>query len=63
MDYENKSIKAQMREADKLGAKFVLIIGDDEISKGGAVLRNMATKEQSAVKFDDVAKKMREILS
>lgn len=53
-DYENKSLKAQMREADKLGAKFVLIIGDDEISKGEALLRDMATKEQVAVKFSDV---------
>ncbi|MCX5686355.1 MAG: histidine--tRNA ligase [Candidatus Omnitrophica bacterium] len=53
-DYEDKSLKAQMREADKLGAKFVLIIGDDEISKGEAVLRDMATKEQIAVKFSDI---------
>jgi len=54
-DYENKSLKAQMREADKMGAKFVLIIGDDEISKGEALLRDMATKEQVAVKFSDVS--------
>lgn len=53
-DYENKSLKAQMREADKLGTKLVLIIGDDEISKGEALLRDMATKEQIAVKFSDV---------
>jgi len=53
-DYENKSLKAQMREADKLRAKFVLIIGDDEISKGEAALRDMATKEQIAVKFSDI---------
>jgi histidyl-tRNA synthetase len=56
MDYENKSLKAQMREADKLGAKFVLIIGDDEISKGEAMLRDMMTKEQQGVKFDDVVR-------
>lgn len=54
MDYENKSLKAQMREADKLGAKFVLIIGDDEIAKGEVMLRDMMTKEQQGVKFDDV---------
>jgi histidyl-tRNA synthetase len=53
-DYENKSLKAQMRQADKIGAKFVFIIGDDEILKGEAMLRNMATKEQQVVKFDDV---------
>ncbi|MDD5135728.1 MAG: histidine--tRNA ligase [Candidatus Omnitrophica bacterium] len=56
MDYENKSLKAQMREADKLGAKLVLIIGDDEIAKGEVMLRDMMTKEQQSVKFDDVAR-------
>ena len=54
IDFENKSLKAQMRMADKLGAKFVLIIGDDEIAKGEAMLRDMATKEQQCVKFGDV---------
>ena len=59
MDYENKSLKAQMREADKLGAKFVLIIGDDEIAKGEVMMRDMATKEQLGVKFDDLTKTLK----
>lgn len=54
IDYENKSLKAQMRTADSLGARFVLIIGDDEIAKGEALLRDMNTKEQVLVKFDEV---------
>ena len=43
-----------MREADKLGAKLVLIIGDDEIAKGEVMLRDMATKEQANIKFSDL---------
>lgn len=54
MDYGGSSLKSQMRTADGIGAKFVLIIGEDEISKGEAVLRNMRTKEQSGIKFDDI---------
>jgi histidyl-tRNA synthetase len=54
IDYENRSLKAQMRAADRLGAKFVMIIGDDEVTKGEAALRDMATKEQVNIKFDDV---------
>ena len=61
-DYENKSLKAQMREADKLGAKLVLIIGDDEISKGEAMLRDMVTKEQRCVKSEDVASTIKGIV-
>lgn len=54
IDYENKSLKAQMRDADKLKAKFVLIIGDDEIKKNVVSLRNMETKEQKEIKDEDI---------
>ncbi|MDD5428556.1 MAG: histidine--tRNA ligase [Candidatus Omnitrophica bacterium] len=55
IDYESRSLKSQMRSADKLKARFVLIIGDDEIKKGEAALRNMQTKEQVCVSFDKLA--------
>ena len=44
MDYEGGSLKSQMREADKLESAFTLIVGDDELAKGEAVLRDMKTK-------------------
>lgn len=50
--YDNSSLKSQMRIADMLNADFTVIIGDDEIAKGEAVLRNMQTKEQENVSFD-----------
>lgn len=55
IDYENRSLKSQMRSADKLKARFVLIIGDDEVKKGEAALRDMQTKEQVCVSFDKLA--------
>lgn len=60
IDYEKKSLKAQMRAADSIGAKFVLIIGDDEIAKGEAALRDMSTREQIGVKFEDMISKIKE---
>lgn len=48
-DIKGASLKSQFRAYDKLGAKFVLIIGEDEIKKGVVVLRNMFTKEQLEV--------------
>jgi len=60
IDYEKKSLKAQMRAADSQGARFVLIIGDDEINKGEAALRDMKTKEQAAIKFDSMVSKIKE---
>ncbi len=60
MDYESRSLKSQMRAADKAGAKYVFIIGDDEIGKGEAALRDMHTKEQWNIKFEDFGKVMKE---
>ena len=62
IDYGEASLKSQMRAADKLNAAFTLIIGDDELAKGEAVLRNMKTKEQVNVKFSDITKTMQEKL-
>lgn len=45
-DYEGRSLKAQMRSANKLGARFVLILGEDEVRQGVFRLRNMATSEE-----------------
>jgi histidyl-tRNA synthetase len=46
---EPRSLKSQMRRADKLKAARVLIIGDDELEKGTAVLRDMRNKSQEEV--------------
>ena len=54
IDYEDRSLKAQMRTADSLGAKFVIIIGEDEMSKGEVILRDMKTKEQVSIKFSEI---------
>jgi histidyl-tRNA synthetase len=63
IDHEDKSLKAEMRAADSLGARFVLIIGDEELSRGEAALRDMTTKEQSTVKLCDVADAVKKKLS
>jgi len=52
IDHGSRSLKSQMRSADKIGARFVVILGEDEIKKGEATLRDMATKEQISVKFE-----------
>ncbi len=52
MDFLSRSLKAQMREADRLKARFVLILGDEEIKKKVVVLRDMSTKEQKEVSVE-----------
>jgi histidyl-tRNA synthetase len=46
IEHGGGSLKSQMKKADKSGARFTLIIGDQELKNGVAVLRNMQTKEQ-----------------
>jgi histidyl-tRNA synthetase len=55
LDFDGRSLKSQMRLADKLQAKGVLIIGDEELKSGTLVLRDMATKEQRNVREEDLA--------
>ncbi len=51
MDFFGRSLKSQMKRADRLGARYVLMLGGDELNNRAAVLRNMATKEQEPVPF------------
>jgi histidyl-tRNA synthetase len=54
MEGESRSMKSQMRRADKLKAVSVLIVGEDELAKGKAVLRDMASKLQQEISLDGV---------
>jgi histidyl-tRNA synthetase len=54
MEYQSSGLKAQMRHADRLNAKRVLIVGDDELARGRGILRDMSTKEQMEVSLDTV---------
>ena len=48
-DYTGASLKSQMKKADKSGAGHTLIIGEQEVKNGTAILRNMQTKEQTEI--------------
>ena len=54
LDYEGKSLKSQMRRADKLKARYTLILGEEELKKGKAVLRNMEDKSQEEILIEDL---------
>ncbi|MBQ9376036.1 MAG: histidine--tRNA ligase [Ruminococcus sp.] len=52
-DLVGRGLKAQMKYADKIGASFVVVLGDNEIDSGEAKLKNMRTGEQTDIKLDD----------
>ena len=53
IDYRGKSLKALMKRADKLGAKYVLIAGEKEIKENALILRDMNTREQISISADN----------
>jgi len=53
-DLAMRSLKSQMKAADKAHAWFVAILGSDEDARGGIILRNMETKEEEFVVYAEV---------
>lgn len=51
-DYEGKSLKGQMRRADKLGSRFSMVLGDEEVSSNQAKLKKMSDGVEVALQLD-----------
>jgi len=58
MEYGEKSLKAQMKQANRQGAGRVLIVGESELEAGKAVLRNMADKSQRELPMDGLVENL-----
>ncbi|UVI28079.1 histidine--tRNA ligase [Paenibacillus spongiae] len=54
-DYQGRKMKAQMKSADRLKARYTAILGDDELVRGEIALKEMATGEQRTVRLDQLA--------
>ena len=54
-----RSLRAQMKSADRLGARFALILGEEELAAGRAELRDMRSGEQAAVGLDEAPEELR----
>ena len=52
-DVVGRGLRAQMKYADKIGAKFSMVLGDNEIEQGKAVIKNMSRGEQTEIVLDD----------
>ena len=59
MDFAGRSMKAQMKQANKLGARYALILGDDEIAEGTVMLRSMSDSQQEKAALAEVIEKIK----
>ncbi len=55
-DNMKKSLKAQMKFADKIGAQYTVILGDNEVMSGVCNLKNMTTGENTEIAINDIEK-------
>ena len=58
MDFAKRTMKAQMKQAAKSGAKFALIIGEDEVNSKTVTVKNLETSEQEIISLQDLPKKI-----
>jgi histidyl-tRNA synthetase len=61
-DFRSTTLKAHLRQADRLASRFTLIIGDDEVVKGSVVLRDMKTKVQYDVNLSTLSPQIQSLL-
>ena len=54
LDYANRKMKAQMKAADRTNAKFVIVLGGNELEEQAVNVKNMETGDQEKVAFGDL---------
>ena len=59
LDYDGRSLKSQMRRADRTGARYVVLMGEEELGRGRIIIRNMKTKEQEEVTVNRAVDRVR----
>ena len=60
-DYLRRSMKAQMREANKLGVQYAIIIGEDELKDKSVIIKDLSTSNQEKITLDSVQKYMKSL--
>lgn len=59
LEFEDRKMKKAMAQANKAGARYALIIGDDEVAKGVYGLKNLVTGEQEALSLEAIVAKLK----
>ena len=62
-DHMERSLKAQFRYADKIGARLIAILGGDELQRGAIRIKNMSSGEEAEYPLDSAAETIRGMLA
>ncbi len=58
IDYDGRGMKNQLKQAGRSGAKYAVIVGEDELARGAVILRNLHASEQTEVPISEVPDKL-----
>ena len=61
-DHLDRSLKAQFKYSNKINARYTIVIGDDELDKDEATLKNMETGDQKLIKISKLVEELRTVL-
>ena len=61
-EHRDRSLKAQFKYSNKINAKYTIVIGDDELDKDEATLKNMETGDQKLIKISELVEELRTVL-
>jgi histidyl-tRNA synthetase len=62
VEHRSVGVKAQLKRANKTGARYAVVLGDDELASGRVRLKEMATSEEREIALDDLAGALAPIL-
>ncbi len=54
MDYNGRNIKSNFKRADKLGVKYIIIVGEEEVKSGKLTVKDNETKNECKIEFDEI---------
>ena len=63
ISYGSRKFPPQIKQADELGARYAVILGEDEIAKGAAKLRDQATKAQRDIPLTELVAELQALSS
>lgn len=61
MDYKGRSMKAQMKDANRENARYAIIVGEHELDSGKFTFRDMVNSEEEALPFKDILKRLEKV--
>jgi histidyl-tRNA synthetase len=61
VDYDGRSLRSQMKRADRADASYVLIVGGDELERGEVTVKDMTTGQQSTVARTDLVRRLKPV--